>query len=50
MKWNRETIQSATPLLRCIEKFSFVISLVVVFNTLCYIKGLTVLLQLESLY
>ena len=50
VKWNRETIQSATGLLGCIEKFSFVISLVVVFNTLCYIKGLTVLLQrLESL-
>lgn len=38
VKWNRETIQSATGLLGCIGKFSFVISLVVVFNTLCYIK------------
>ena len=50
MKWNRETIQSATSLLGCIaQKFSFVISLLVAFNTLCYIKGLTVFLQLESL-
>ena len=46
--WNRDTVSIANGLLSTIEKFSFLLTLVVVFNVLSYIKGLTVLLQQQS--
>ena len=46
--WNRDTVSVANGLLSTIEKFSFLLTLVVVFNVLSYIKGLTVLLQQQS--
>ena len=49
VKWNRETVKDATGLLVAIERFPFLIILIVVFNVMSYIKGLTVLLQLRSL-
>ena len=49
VSWNRETVSDANGLLSAIEKFSFLLILMVVFNVLSYIKGLTVLLQQRSL-
>ena len=49
VSWNRETISDANDLLSAMEKFSFLVTLMVVFNILSYIKGLTVLLQQRSL-
>ena len=49
VSWNRDTINDANGLLSAIEKFSFLLTLIVVFNALSYIKGLTVLLQQRSL-
>ena len=49
LSWNRETVSDANGLLSAIEKFSFLLTLMVVFNVLSYIKGLTVLLQQRSL-
>ena len=49
VSWNRNTINDANGLLSAIETFSFVLMLIVVFNVLSYIKGLTVLLQQQSL-
>ena len=46
---NRETVSDANGLLSAIEKFSFLLILVVVFNILSDIKGLTVLLQQRSI-
>ena len=48
VSWNRETVSDANGLLLAIEKFSFLL-LVVVYNILSYIKGLTVLLQQRSI-
>lgn len=47
--WNRDTVNDANGLLSAIEKFSFLLMLIIVFNVLSYIKGLTVLLQQHSL-
>ena len=47
--WNRDTINDANSLPSAVEKFSFLLTLVVVFNVLGYIKGLTLLLQQRSL-
>ena len=49
VSWNRETTSDANGLLSAIEKFSFLLALVVVYNILSYIKGLTVLLQQRSI-
>ena len=49
VSWNRETTSDANGLLSAIEKFSFLLALVVVYNILGYIKGLTVLLQQRSI-
>ena len=49
VSWNRETITNTNSLLAAIERFSFVLALVVVFNVLAYIRGLTVMLQQRSL-
>ena len=49
VSWNRETVSDANGLLSAIEKFSFLLTLVVVYNILSYIKGLTVLLQQRSI-
>ena len=49
VSWNRETVSDANYLLSAIEKFSFLLTLVVVYNILSYIKGLTVLLQQRSI-
>lgn len=49
VSWNRDTINDADGLLFAIEKFSFLLTLIVVFNVLGYIKGLTLLLQQRSL-
>ena len=48
ISWNRETID-ANGLLSAVEKFYFLLTLILVFNVLSYIKGLTVLLQQQSL-
>ena len=42
--WNRDTINDANGLLYALEKCSFLLTLVVVFNVPSYIKGLTLLL------
>ena len=47
--WNRDTVNDANGLLSAIEKFSFLLTLIIVFNVHSYIKGLTVLLQQRSL-
>ena len=49
--WNRETMHDANGLFSAIEKFSFLLTLVVVYNihSYMYIKGLTVLLQQRSI-
>ena len=49
VSWNRETTSDANGLLSAIEKFSFLLALVVVYNILSYITGLTVLLQQRSI-
>ena len=47
--WNRDTVNDANGLLSAIERFSFLLTLIVVFSVLSYIKGLTLLLQQSSL-
>lgn len=49
VSWNRETMTIANGWLGTTEKFSFVLTLMVVFQILSYIRGLTVLLQQKSL-
>ena len=49
VSWNRVTVNDANGLLSAIEKFSFLLTLMVVFKVLHYIKGMTVLLQQRSL-
>ena len=39
VSWNRDTINDANGLLSAKEKFSFLLTLIVVFNVLSYIKG-----------
>ena len=48
VSWKRDNINDASGVQCAIEKFSF-LTLIVVFNILSYIKGLTVLLQQQSL-
>ena len=45
VSWNRETASDANGLLSAIVNLSFLLTLVVVYNILNYIKSLTVLLQ-----
>ena len=47
--WSRDTVNNASGLLVAIEKFSFLVTLVVVQNVIGYIKGRTKLLQERSL-
>ena len=47
--WNRETISNANGLHGAIEKFYFILSLVVAFKILGYIRGVTIMLQKRSL-
>lgn len=49
VSWNNSTISDAYGLLAAIEKFSFLVTLVVVQNVMSYIKALTKLLQGRSL-
>ena len=49
VSWNWETVADASSLLAAIEKFSFILSLVTVYNILSYIRGVTVMLQQRSL-
>ncbi len=49
VSWNRETMTKANGLLAAVEKFSFVLYLMAVFQILSYIRGLTVLVQQRSL-
>ena len=49
VSWNRDTINDENGLIPATEKFSFLLTLMVVFNALGYIKGLTVLLRQRSL-
>ena len=49
VSWKRETVSDANGLLSAIEKSSFLLTLKVVYIVLSYIKGLTVLLQQQSI-
>ena len=49
VSWNNNTIRDAYGLLAAIEKFSFLVTLVMVQNLMSYIKALTKLLQGRSL-
>ena len=49
VQWNRKTIADASGLLSGIEKGSFLVALVIGYNILNYIKGLTVMLQQSSI-
>ena len=49
VSWKRYNINDANGVQCAIEKFSFLLTLIVVFNVLSYVKGLTVLFQQQSL-